>query len=372
MSNMIEFVQIKDFQSHKDNTFRFNPLFNIIIGPSGNGKSSILRAIKYTAFNNPGVSEVRWPDAKTYQISIGVNGHVVKRVKGSGKNSYKIDDLPELEDVNRDVPKTVQDILDIKKVSLDTSVDLLVQFSDQLDGPFMLGEKDTTKMKFLNVLSGTNAVDLAAKQANSVLKDVKKIEKQKETSIKELEEQEKQLMQQLADTKRINNYLAQKAKLLKELVDMRQPVYDLKRKSDYVHNEYKKLQAFDNYLNKIDIEKILKDIEKYEKLQETQSQYVYLKAKSKALNEKIVLLDSVCLDGLDTKIEKLMELRKISADRDVLKSRYLALKRSISGFSEQYDTCVAEYVEYLNKAKICPVCGNSITQECLDKIAKTL
>ncbi len=49
----IKKVRIQGFQSHLDSTFTLSPGLNVITGPSDAGKTAIIRALRWLAFNEP-------------------------------------------------------------------------------------------------------------------------------------------------------------------------------------------------------------------------------------------------------------------------------------------------------------------------------
>jgi chromosome segregation ATPase len=48
---MLKSLRIINFESHKDTTINFTDGFNVIIGQSDGGKSSIIRAIAAVCYN---------------------------------------------------------------------------------------------------------------------------------------------------------------------------------------------------------------------------------------------------------------------------------------------------------------------------------
>ena len=365
---MINSVRLIDFQSHKDNTLEFHPTFNIICGPSGNGKSSILRAIKYTVFNNPGVSEVRHPDATAYQIELTINGNKITRTKGVGVNSYQLNDEPVLTDVNRDVPDSIKQVLNISEISLDSNFDININFADQLDAPFVLNEKDQIKMKFLNVLSGTNAVDLASKRAVALSKENTREEKQLKEEIAAIEKELTSLTDQLAQLKKQNNYIKEQNKQLESLYSMRIPLTNLKEASDYLQSEYKKLKILTENLKNINIEQIESNIERFLSLSKLQVRYLRTKEDMQRVSAFEKQAELVDLNKIEEKIRKLLALTDAKTERDVLKSKYFSLNSAINDLNTKYAVVVGDYIKELNTARLCPICGSPITKQCIKEI----
>lgn len=368
---MINSVRLVDFQSHKDTKIDLHPVFTIICGSSGNGKSAIMRAVKYATFGNPGTSEVRLPDAKEYRIELNVNEQKITRIKGTGINAYYLNDKTAFVDVNRDVPQSIQNVLNIKEINLDTSVSINLHFSDQLDAPFMLKEKDSVKMKFLNVLSGTNAVDLAAKRAIALSKENTRQEKQLKQDISDIQNELEAVNSKLAILKKASLYIKNKKSELDELISMRAPLYAVKESSDYLHSEYKKLKILTENLKNINIEQVEHAISRYTQLVELEQQYKRTKddiRKVKAFETQYVSLN---IQGILEKIDRFIQLTNTKESADALKAQYFALNSVSKALNSDFDTAIAAYIEKLNTCQICPVCGNSITQDCIKEIANS-
>lgn len=65
-------VSLKDFQIIKKANLEFIPGLNVIIGPSNNGKSSILKAIKSCIYTIPGSTSIR-AGQNSYTVGLGYN-----------------------------------------------------------------------------------------------------------------------------------------------------------------------------------------------------------------------------------------------------------------------------------------------------------
>lgn len=88
MNNMD--VSIKNYQIIKKAELSFIPGLNIILGPSNNGKSSILKGIKALLYTTPGTTPIRQGET-SYIIGLKYNGHVVLLQKGMKESVYVVD-----------------------------------------------------------------------------------------------------------------------------------------------------------------------------------------------------------------------------------------------------------------------------------------
>lgn len=411
---VLKYIRLKDFQSHEDNTVTFDPLFNIIVGPSGTGKSSIIRALEYLAFNNIGINEVRWPDAKFYHLELGINDDVIIREKGSGVNSYQINQDSALIDVNKDVPEAVTKVLGIKKVKLDDKQEIDVQFAGQLDAPFMLAVPDSVKIKFLNTLSGTSAVDLAAKEsANKVRESTRNI-KELKAKLDVLLLEEEQLKDQLELVSKANRVLTKKQRELAELCAMKVPLHAAKRRNDFLVQEYKRLRIVKENCSRLDLEALTDKIEQYNQFTNLKHQADVIFSSWEGLAERKGRVSRLDCESVLSKLDSYITLTNLLNKRNQLKDQYLHFKdkvkhlnavntESISNLASRYETmcsakgkwdqhiqdvqahkkqkdrlnaeyssAAAMYKEELVKNQVCPVCGNALSEDCVDKVLKTL
>lgn len=68
----IQEVTIEGYQSHTNSTFRLSPGLTVITGPSDAGKTAIIRALRWFAFNEPTgeafLHTIRNPDGSVKEI----------------------------------------------------------------------------------------------------------------------------------------------------------------------------------------------------------------------------------------------------------------------------------------------------------------
>ncbi len=172
----IEQIILKNFQSHKHTSLKFNQGLNIIVGASDSGKTSILRAIKWVLYNEPlGDFFIREGEKETSVSLIFNNGVRVERYRGASKNQYKLFDGEEemiFEGFGASVPLEVRQAIGIDKIELDQKESRTINLAEQLDGPFLLSEKPSVKASSIGRLVGANIVDDALRES---LNDNRKI-----------------------------------------------------------------------------------------------------------------------------------------------------------------------------------------------------
>lgn len=145
-------VQIKDYQIIKKMSLEFVPGLNVIVGPSNNGKSSILKAIKAATFTIPGTSPIRFGQSN-YTVGIQYNGHIIILQKGLKESVYVVDG-EKYSKFGQTTPEIVANSLNIKELVLNGNKEQL-NFWDQMNYPFLLDKTGVEMFRFI-VDSGEN------------------------------------------------------------------------------------------------------------------------------------------------------------------------------------------------------------------------
>lgn len=193
--NSIEKIILVNFQSHTYSELSLSKGVNVIVGPSDSGKTAIMRALRWNMFNDPsGVEFVREGETEV-SVTIRFQNKVeVERKRTRSKNQYILrqPDEEELifEGFGKNVPAEIEEAIGIKKVMLDDKKSLPLNFSDQLDGPFLLQETDAYKAQAIGRMVG---VDLLDETMRDTLRDKKQIAIRREMLEADLQETENSL-----------------------------------------------------------------------------------------------------------------------------------------------------------------------------------
>lgn len=162
--NRINRIKIENFQSHSNTELTFDKGLNVIVGPSDQGKSAIIRAIKWVLYNEPRGTDFIRQGTKSARVVLELsNGYIITRERSSGKNRYVLED-PEgnvsiFEGFGNEVPLEIVKAHGIPKVVLDTDVSSSMNIGGQLEGPFMLSESGSTRAKAIGRLTGIHIID---------------------------------------------------------------------------------------------------------------------------------------------------------------------------------------------------------------------
>lgn len=149
---MLKRLRIRHFQNHRNTIIEFHPGVNIITGSSDNGKSAILRAIRWVLDNRPsGFSfrSINAPDSESTSVSCQFSGGTVVRKRGNKKNIYVVGG-EEFAALRSEVPPEVREITQIEPH----------QYQSQHEGVFLLSESPGEVAKRLNQLVGLNTDEI--------------------------------------------------------------------------------------------------------------------------------------------------------------------------------------------------------------------
>lgn len=381
----IKKIDLINFQSHKFTSLDFADGLNVIVGPSDNGKTSILRAIRWVFFNEPqGLGMLRNnEDFVSVRIYFN-NDYSVERKRSKKENLYivyneKTGEVQEFNSLRTGLPPEVSNVMKIKKITLDKASDINFNIQFQHDGPFMFSYTATQKSALIGKMYNLDVVDKAIDDTNKDIKsqksDIKRINEEikeldeKILIYKDIEKEEKLLKDRELITKNIEESV-EKLKLINSLKDR---LLDNKKNKDYllekikdfdkilsnealISNAYKSFEVLNKYKaykNKLDLIKV--DIDKTDAIYK----------KSKNLTEKLDL-DNTVVKNLNA-FTKLSELRKRLNDvgASIEKGKYF-----IKDNDEKLNKDLKEYTELLIKLKKCPYCNSDIDKAHIDLIVK--
>lgn len=411
---MLKSLKIKDFQSHVASEIPLGPGLNIISGPSGNGKSAILRAVAALAYNNlQGTSAVRLPNGKSYQITLETEGGTVVREKGKKVNTYTLNDTT-FADVGINVPEAVSKLVNIDPVQLDSSTTININFANQMDAPFMLTVPDTAKMKFLNAIAGTNAVDLAAKEAVNLSRESESKVKEANTLLEIKKASQEQLLRKIEHLKNLNKYLATQIETYEALKLELDGVRKLHARLESLKLGLKRINRLKAVFSTLDISSALDRIRHYINISSLnnrklalENSYRVLHNKHKVymamhINESLERIKQIkALSVLLNKYKTVKEqenllrqkhekfcildigravavIKQYSLVSDLqtrfttLKSKYLELKKRITEGDAVIKAKKQQYAQTLQSMKMCPVCKQAVTEQAVRTIIEEL
>jgi DNA repair protein SbcC/Rad50 len=162
-------VEVENYQAIEKASLRLGR-FTVVTGPTGSGKSAVIRAIKLVVFNARGTSYIRH-GAKACKAALGFQGEIavvgIER-GGRGSDKYRLVTLDldparldqpvvaEFTKLAGQVPPEVQAVLHLGEVN----------FAGQFDGPYLLGATGAQVARTLGELTNITLLFDAAREAN--------------------------------------------------------------------------------------------------------------------------------------------------------------------------------------------------------------
>lgn len=340
-------IILNNFQSHKHTVLDFNEGLNVVIGPSDTGKSAIIRAIKWVLYNEPsGDYFIRQGENEVSVTLIFSDNTKIKRYRSKSKNQYILyDNLGEeikYEGFGLGVPEEIIEKIGIEKIYLDSEESNLINLGEQLEGPFLLSEKTSTRASAIGRLIGVNIIDDALKETLRDLRNSSIQKKNKDSHISSLKEE----LESFEYLKGLNLKLTQLEEI-KRKIKIKNEKKDslIKLSSKYMENkeEIKLLNIylvkFDNVDNlEINI-KIIEDLNKnYKYLKNKKNIFQYCKSeieksliiidRLKPINRLIEIQDYLFIVvGLRSKLSKLNSVFLLTnSNKENLNNTMLKLK----------------------------------------------
>lgn len=168
-------VTVEGYQSHVQSTFKLSENLTVITGPSDAGKTAIIRALRWVAFNEPTgeafLHTIRNPDGSIKeaadQVRVSVtfdNGVTITKTRRKGKTTYTHSLYPNSWE-KAEIPPEVKEALGLLKQSYG-DFETCLNFAFQLDAPFLLSETASAGAKVLGKLAGTEVVDKSISEVN--------------------------------------------------------------------------------------------------------------------------------------------------------------------------------------------------------------
>lgn len=337
---MITKIELHNFQSHKNTVLDFDKGVNVICGETDNGKSAVIRAIRWVVENQPqGTEKINsnWNEdfKEPLSVKLYTEKGYVERIRDKKRNGYNIYKNGEkeivLDAIGKGVPKEVTDFLNVSDVN----------FQFQLDPPYLLTKSAGEASKYLNEIVHLDSIDKIMSIADSDKRQLSSEQKIVEADIKKLEEG-------LKDTEWIDeaDNLCKRTEKLYEIVD---DLNDKQNELEFQINSYEELE-----LSKIDL---------------TEHNNLIKQIEDITIPDVTELENSISnYDLYGGQIVDLSEAKKLVNDIDsIIIQDTKELEDSISQYSELSNS-VQRYEKELVELRdslpsICPFCGNELDKE---------
>lgn len=146
---MIESLALFDFQAHQALVIDLDPHVTCLTGPSDQGKSATLRALRWLCLNQPSGEAFIRVGAKQATVRVMADGKPICRVRGKGQNEYQITGKDFKALGNGNVPPEVAGLLNVGPIN----------FQGQHDAPYWFGETAGEVSRQLNQIINLGVID---------------------------------------------------------------------------------------------------------------------------------------------------------------------------------------------------------------------
>lgn len=193
---------VENFQSHERSELSFGSGLNAIVGPSDNGKSALLRALRWALYNEPRGNDFVRSGARECRVTVTLSDGVtivrellLTKSGAAGRNRYLLTlpgkEAQVFEGFGTEVPAEVVRAHGMPQVVLDADKRVVLSLATQLEGPFMMTETGSTRARAIGRLLGVHVVDAATRgtqrDLRSVRAEVVRLEKELERYDSELQ-----------------------------------------------------------------------------------------------------------------------------------------------------------------------------------------
>lgn len=356
-------VDIKNFGLIRSGTIEFKPGLTVIRGQSGNGKSTIIRAIETAIFNKPG----------DRYVTAGERSSAVRIVDGSKKVIWKKDLSAESKTlyqvgeklytkVGRGVFQEAARELGIEEVRLSNDR-VRVNFSKQLSYPFLLDKTPPQLYEFFSLSKDSESLSAVIQEMRVDLDRYKVDLRVLEGVIDSTKEQikyHKKIVEKAGNYKETYDAIIALDPQVKRLEKLQGAVarsLEIHKAYTQLVGEYKKVKAVeDSGL----LELFLSESEAFERMDYAVSLAYFKYKQVLALREENQKYESL-LGNIDTaKAEELIKnLNKIVQSVDECESSARRIQNLIEE-RDQVEAEIRDLEDELKEFKVCPLCEQEI------------
>lgn len=420
---------VENFQSHRHTEVNFSPGLNVIVGPSDHGKSALVRALRWLFFNEPKGADFIRAGARTCCVTVEMDdGTRITRLRTTGgRNRYLLKRPGEEERVfegfGNEIPPEIAEASGMRKVVIDDRNRVELNFSGQLEGPFLLAENGAVRAKVIGQLGGVHILDWAQKSTVTDLRRLRDEESRLSASIRDLEEglrayehlpllekRIKELESLIGEIEGISSRIEALAEIAEQWREVEcalesvSRILELLSAVDGAEKEIQKLEALERehaalvYLAddfarvEVYLRRAERVISESECLSELEARLERLEALNKELQElsgvlqeadavskrlsrcEYVLAKTEMLEEGEERLSRLDELLRLISSYNELLDAWLENRRDYQGASlavERYQGEMKKYLEEYEKVLSalgkCPVCFGELTADSIKR-----
>ncbi len=341
----IESIQLQNFQSHHNSHLELSDGVNIIHGPTDNGKSVIIRAIRWVIINRPTGDKFRTHETKQTTVTLETDNFIIQRRKSDSKNEYKMDDVV-YKALRSSVPEDISTALNLSEANIQSQHEVY----------FLVDKSPGHRSKQLNEVAGLQVMDKVLKKVNSEVRSIN-------SKIKAVNDILIDAQNEILNLEWINsadsflNKLENFSNKIEDSYEKYIVVIKILNALDSL-NKKKKEFLSDSFSTSLDI--FIKKNKKIKKLEDTHRHITNLLSREEELHSKlssIVIIDTAELEKLEDKIAstqmKHNTILSIMNDIENLKMQHIQKKKALAETKNIIKT-------ELKRLGICPTCRRKI------------
>lgn len=348
----IKSIEIINFQSHKNTKISFENGLNVICGPSDNGKSAIIRALKWVLYNEPKGTDFITQGENSCRVSITLSdGTIVTRERSGGKNIYRLCDKDgketTFEGFGTDIPPEIINAHGIIRLRIDSSSSQCINIADQLEAPFLISQPGSVKAKAIGKLVGVDVIDEAIKELGKEMTSLQSKEKETLSELEKIKEQ----LKEYDNLPRLKEYLdlkESKINKIKSMSDRLRKLTDIKKNLNSLEIEIDINRQVTEKLKNVDrageiLAKLQEDSLRAATIERTVKGLVNIDddiSKQKNILQRTVNVDE-CIFKVASSYEKVIRYNQLSMNSDKLNT---VIKEAASM------KCILESLKEIDKA----------------------
>jgi exonuclease SbcC len=351
---MLKEVEIRNFQSHKHTLLEFTRGFNVITGHTHDGKSVIVRAIRWALRNDPKGFGFRSHFAKSKELSevrlTYDDGRWISRERSSEKNTGTYTHSGGNEPLSAMSGTVPDEILETTNM---TDANIAVQN----EPPFLISETGGKIAKKINKITGLGVIDDMLKKATTLIDAANSNAKHEKVTIKSLDEELAGLVDVEQMSKRIDNLVEESEQLTK-----------LTEKIDTLNTHLTAVEEHNILISKC--EEDLKSVPNIAEIKEKINNHVRLKNKIRKLKNLMTELkkadelikttkakiNAVDLTSINAKIKLWKEKNKSLDSLENALDLIDAHNETLRTLQAEHDSNELKREKLLRGQKYCPVC----------------
>lgn len=242
----------------------------VILGQTDQGKSAIIRALKWVLYNEPRGTDFITAGCKYCRVELEMqDGSIIIRERDGQRNRYILKQNGQeqiFEGFGNTVPLEIVKVHGIPKIYIDRDATSAVNLAEQLEPPFLISESGSNRAKALGRLVGIHIIDAAQRATLKDLSDSQQRHKLLEKDIADLTDELQSyenidmLAEKITHLKSILEKLKQKRHIILKLTQLKQELEptnleinnnkNILLKLNYIETAEKNMQIIDALYSK--------------------------------------------------------------------------------------------------------------------------